>query len=627
MEIVQPGGGSGGGQVNSVQAGSGISVDSTDPRNPIVSSTSSGGSVTTVGSIDGSVTVTNATTTPDLSVVKAPKLTTARTIAGVSFDGTTNIAIPASGLSNGVTGSGAVVLVTSPTLVTPTLGVAAATSINKVAITAPATSATLTIADGKTLTASNTLTFTGTDTASIAFGTGGTVLYANQSITLSGDVTGSGSTAITTTVAKIAGTTVSGTTGSGNVVFATSPTLTTAALGSSTATTQSPADNSTKLATTAYVDAAVLGQNFKEAAVVATTGNLVGVYVSGVFTYTATGTDIIDGVSLLLGNRVLVKNQTTTFQNGPYVVTTAGSLGVAGVLTRTSDANTSGEFKTGDSIFVTSGTANANTTWAYTGVDSPTIGTDAITYAQTAGQGTITAGAGITVTGLSVAITAPVTVALGGTNATSASITAFNNITGYSAAGATGTTSTNLVFSTSPTLVTPILGAATATTVNKVTITAPASASTLTIADGKTFTASNTITLTGTDSVSMNVTNSKLAQVTLVIDGGGSAIANGTSSICVPVTFSGTITAYTITVDTGTCTITTWKKATGTAIPTVSDSISTSGVAISTGTVIRSTTVTDFTSTTVTANDLFIAHVTAIASATKISFTLEITKT
>jgi parallel beta-helix repeat protein len=56
-------------------------------------------------------------------------------------------------------------------------------------------------------------------------------------------------------------------------------------------------------------------------------------------------------------------------------------------------------------------------------------------------------------------------VAGGGTGATSASITAFNNITGFSAAGTTGTTSTNLVFSTSPVLVTPNIGAATATSV------------------------------------------------------------------------------------------------------------------------------------------------------------------
>jgi hypothetical protein len=61
------------------------------------------------------------------------------------------------------------------TLTTPVLGVATATSINKVAITAPATSATLTIADGKTLTASNTLTFTGTDGSTLNVGTGGTL--------------------------------------------------------------------------------------------------------------------------------------------------------------------------------------------------------------------------------------------------------------------------------------------------------------------------------------------------------------------------------------------------------------------------------------------------------------------
>jgi endosialidase-like protein len=54
-------------------------------------------------------------------------------------------------------------------------------------------------------------------------------------------------------------------------------------------------------------------------------------------------------------------------------------------------------------------------------------------------------------------------VANGGTNCSSASITCFNNITGFSAAGTTGTTSTNLVFSTSPTLVTPVLGVATGT--------------------------------------------------------------------------------------------------------------------------------------------------------------------
>lgn len=51
-----------------------------------------------------------------------------------------------------ISGTGSVAMTNSPVFTTPTLGVASATSINKVAITAPATSATLTIADGKTLT-------------------------------------------------------------------------------------------------------------------------------------------------------------------------------------------------------------------------------------------------------------------------------------------------------------------------------------------------------------------------------------------------------------------------------------------------------------------------------------------
>lgn len=77
-------------------------------------------------------------------------------------------------------GSGTVVaLATSPSFTTPTLGVASATTVNKVTLTAPATGSTLTIADGKTLTASNTLTFTGTDASSVAFGTGGTVFYTS----------------------------------------------------------------------------------------------------------------------------------------------------------------------------------------------------------------------------------------------------------------------------------------------------------------------------------------------------------------------------------------------------------------------------------------------------------------
>ena len=76
---------------------------------------------------------------------------------------------------NGVAGGNTLVSIdavqtlSNKTLSTPVLGVASATSINKVALTAPATSSTLTIADGKTLTASNTLTLAGTDATTMTF--------------------------------------------------------------------------------------------------------------------------------------------------------------------------------------------------------------------------------------------------------------------------------------------------------------------------------------------------------------------------------------------------------------------------------------------------------------------------
>jgi hypothetical protein len=73
-------------------------------------------------------------------------------------------------------------LFTSPTFTTPVLGVATATSVNGLTITS--STGTLTVTNGKTLAVSNSLTFTGTDSSSVAFGAGGTVVYLSTSQTL-----------------------------------------------------------------------------------------------------------------------------------------------------------------------------------------------------------------------------------------------------------------------------------------------------------------------------------------------------------------------------------------------------------------------------------------------------------
>ena len=86
---------------------------------------------------------------------------------------------------NGITGGGVantvnLVFSNGPTLVAPVLGSATATSINKVSITAPATAATLTIANNKTFTVNNTIAFTGIDETTITFTGSGTVAFTSD---------------------------------------------------------------------------------------------------------------------------------------------------------------------------------------------------------------------------------------------------------------------------------------------------------------------------------------------------------------------------------------------------------------------------------------------------------------
>lgn len=115
--------------------------------------------------------------TPNLGTPSAGTLTNCTGLPlAAGTTGTLAVARGGTGVTTS-TGSGSVVLSNAPTLVTPVLGAATATTVNKVTFTAPATAATLTIADNKTLTASNSLTLAGTD---------GKTLTLNNSLTLSG---------------------------------------------------------------------------------------------------------------------------------------------------------------------------------------------------------------------------------------------------------------------------------------------------------------------------------------------------------------------------------------------------------------------------------------------------------
>jgi len=125
---------------------------------------------------------------------------------------------------------------------------------------------------------------------------------------------------------------------------------------------------------------------------VATTANLTATYANGTAGLNATLTNSgtlaalqIDGVALSVSDRVLVKNQTTGFQNGVYTVTTVGSGAVAWVLTRATDFDVSADIVLGSLFFVSAGTTNSNRYYYCTNSSAVTVGTTAITFAIGAG--------------------------------------------------------------------------------------------------------------------------------------------------------------------------------------------------------------------------------------------------
>lgn len=105
-------------------------------------------------------------------------------------------------------------------------------------------------------------------------------------------------------------------------------------------------------------------------------------------------------------------------------------------------------------------------------------------------------------------------------------------------------------------------------------------------------------------------------------DGGGTALPSGiTKYLTVP--FACTIEGWNIAVDTGTATIATWKTATGNGVPTASNSVSISGVSISSGTAVHSSNTSDFTTTAISADDVLGFNLAQVSAATQVNFVLE----
>lgn len=122
---------------------------------------------------------------------------------------------------------------------------------------------------------------------------------------------------------------------------------------------------------------------------VATTANLTATYSNGTAgvgaTLTNSGTQAalsIDGVTLAVGNRVLVKNQTAGLQNGIYTVTNIGSASTNWILTRATDYDVPAFTIRGDIVSVITGAASSVSLWMLTS-DITTIGTDSFTFATT----------------------------------------------------------------------------------------------------------------------------------------------------------------------------------------------------------------------------------------------------
>jgi hypothetical protein len=174
-------------------------------------------------------------------------------------------------------------------------------------------------------------------------------------------------------------------------------------------------------ATKAYVDNLATGLSVKDPVAVATIANLSGTYDNGTDGLGATLTKAtngalgdIDGYTVLLNDRILVRAQTDGIENGIYTVTDLGSGSAPWELTRSTDADNdpTTEVAAGTFVLVEGGSTYANSGFVISTVGAVELGTDDVVFTQFSSAQNITAGAGLTKVGSEIAIDSAVVATL-----------------------------------------------------------------------------------------------------------------------------------------------------------------------------------------------------------------------
>ena len=203
--------------------------------------------------------------------------------------------------------------------------------------------------------------------------------------------------------------------GKGQVTAATNTTINAVTL--TTGSISTAPTNGTDIVNKNYADSIATGINFHQACRLATTAALpAATYNNGTsgvgatLTATSNGALSVDSTLVVATNRILVKNQASSAENGVYVVTQVGTGSAPFILTRATDFDSAGtgvdQIDAGDFFLITAGSTNSNTSWVQQTPLPITVGSTAIVFSQFGASGTTyTAGTGLTLAGTVFSIT------------------------------------------------------------------------------------------------------------------------------------------------------------------------------------------------------------------------------